>query len=239
MTEYVLVTGASRNIGRAIATRCKADGYSVIMLDRIEPEDATLGEFVRADLADPEATATALARITEGRTITRAVLNAAVLEMSLISDVKADAFDMLMAVNTRANIQLVQALVPGMKAEKFGRIITLGSRSILGSVVRETSIAASKGAMLSMTRSWAVELAPHGITVNMVGPGAIETDMLTQAYPLGSETRAAALRGQPSGRFGKSEEVAHAISFFLDSRSGYVSGQDLFVCGAMTAGRWT
>ena len=101
MTEYALVTGASRNIGRAIAERLKADGYSILMLDRIDPEDPSLGEFRQVDLSNPDATAEALDWAVGGRAVTRLVNCAGVVRMEPIEAVALDGFDELMAINVR------------------------------------------------------------------------------------------------------------------------------------------
>ena len=101
MTEYALVTGASRNIGRAIAERLKADGYSILMLDRIEPEDPSLGEFRQVDLSNPDTTAEALDWVVGGRTVTRLVNCAGVVRMEPLEEVGLEGFDELMAYRRR------------------------------------------------------------------------------------------------------------------------------------------
>ena len=233
MTEYALVTGASRNIGRAIAERLKEDGYSILMLDRNEPEDPSLGEFHRADLSDPADTADALARVVGGREVTRLVNCAGVVRMEPLEEVTLDAFDALMAVNVRSYIQTTQALVPGMKAAGFGRVVNIASRAALGHR-HQTVYSASKAALVGLTKSWAVELARHGITCNAIGPGPVDTDMFRSVYPEGSEKRAAYLARIPVGRVGAPHDVAHAVSYFLDARASFVTGQVHFVCGGLS-----
>ena len=233
MTEYALVTGASRNIGRAIAERLKEDGYSILMLDRNEPEDPSLGEFHRADLSDPADTADVLARVVGGREVTRLVNCAGVVRMEPLEEVTLDAFDALMAVNVRSYIQTTQALVPGMKAAGFGRVVNIASRAALGHR-HQTVYSASKAALVGLTKSWAVELARHGITCNAIGPGPVDTDMFRSVYPEGSEKRAAYLARIPVGRVGAPHDVAHAVSYFLDARASFVTGQVHFVCGGLS-----
>lgn len=233
MTEYALVTGASRNIGRAIAERLKEDGYSILMLDRNEPEDPSLGEFHRADLSDPADAADALARVVGGREVTRLVNCAGVVRMEPLEEVTLDAFDALMAVNVRSYIQTMQALVPGMKAAGFGRVVNIASRAALGHR-HQTVYSASKAALVGLTKSWAIELARHGITCNAIGPGPVDTDMFRSVYPEGSEKRAAYLARIPVGRVGAPRDVAHAVSYFLDARTSFVTGQVHFVCGGLS-----
>ena len=233
MTEYALVTGASRNIGRAVAERLKADGYSILMLDRIEPEDPSLGEFRQVDLSDPDATREALDRVVGGRAVTRLVNCAGVVRMEPLEEVALDAFDALMAINVRSYIQTMQAVLPGMKSAGFGRVVNIASRAALGHR-HQTVYSATKAALVGLTKTWAIELAGHGITCNAVGPGPVDTDMFRAVYPEGSEERAKYLARIPVGRVGRSGDVAHAVSYFLDARASFVTGQVLFVCGGLT-----
>ena len=233
MTEYALVTGASRNIGRAIAERLKADGYSILMLDRIEPEDPSLGEFRQVDLANPDATAEALAGAVRGRAVTRLVNCAGVVRMEPLEEVALDDFDALMAINVRSYIQTMQALVPGMKKAGFGRVVNIASRAALGHL-HQTVYSATKAALVGLTKTWAIEFAPHGITCNAVGPGPVDTDMFRSVYPQGSEKRAEYLKRIPVGRVGDPSDVANAVSYFLDARTSFVTGQVLFVCGGLS-----
>ncbi len=236
MADYALVTGAARNIGRAIASRLKDDGYKVLMLDRIDPEDPSLGEFRRVDLSSPTETAQAMAWVLDGRTVTRVVNCAGIVATHPLEEVDTETFDRLMAVNVRSYIEVVKALAPGMKGAGFGRVVNIASRSALGAA-QQTVYAATKAAVVGLTKSWAEELAPHGITVNAVGPGPIETDMLHAVYGEGSPAWEAYRKRVPVQRFGKPEDIANGVSFFLDARSGFVTGQVLFICGGVTIGR--
>ena len=235
MTHYALVTGASRNIGRAIAARLKADGYSIVMLDKEPPEDPDLGIFHQVDLGDADATSEALEWALDGRTITRLVNCAGVITAAKLEDITVEDFERVMGINTRAFVQTTQALAPGMKSAGFGRILNVASRSALG-IGGLGVYGASKGAIVTLTKAFAMELAPFGITCNAVGPGPIETDLMREVYPVGSEARAAYLPTIPVGKFGQPEDVAHTTSFFLDERSWFVTGQVLYVCGGLTVG---
>ena len=233
MTEYALVTGASRNIGRAIAERLKADGYPILMLDRNEPEDPTLGEFRQVDLANPAATAQALAWAVDGRTVTRLVNCAGAVRMQPLEEVDLDTFDDLMAINVRSYVQTMQGVVPGMKAAGFGRVVNIASRAALGHV-NQSVYSATKAALIGLTKTWASEFARFGITCNAVAPGPVDTDMFRSVYPEGSEGRAAYLARIPVGRVGEPGDIAHAVSYFLDARTSYVTGQIHFVCGGLS-----
>ena len=234
MTDYTLVTGAARNIGRAIATRLKADGQNILMLDVLDSEDPSLGEFRRTDLSSSTDTAQALAwALGDGRRITRLVNCAGIVSTDKIEDVSSEDFDRVMAVNVRSYIEVMKAVTPAMKAQGFGRVVNIASRAALG-YSNLTVYAASKAAVVGLTRTWAGELARHGITVNAVGPGPIETDMLRAAQS--AESFEAYRKTVPVGRFGKPEDIANGVSFFLDERSSFVTGQVLFICGGMTVG---
>ena len=233
-SDYALITGGARGIGRAAAARLRDEGCRVAVFDRIEPEDP-VDLFVPVDLADRRATAAALERALDGRRITRLVNNVGTVRPALLEDATLDDFDYLMALNVRAAIQCTKALAPGMRAAKFGRIVNLSSRSVLGKEYR-TNYAATKAALIGVTRTWALELAADGITVNCICPGPTATELYVEANPPDSPHTQAALAAIPVGRIGTPEDMAHAIAFFLDRRSSYVTGQALLVCGGSSLG---
>lgn len=234
MADCVLVTGGSRNIGRGICERLRADGHAVVQFDVLEPENAEAAEFVRVDLSSPSDTAEALAGLTERYRVTRLVNNVGISSVATLEDATLDDFDTVLAVNTRVALQCAQAVVPGMKAAGFGRIVNIASRAIVG-IPQLSVYAASKAAVVGLMKTWAMELSSAGITANAVAPGPIDTDMLRGAYTpeIYEQTR----RSVPVGRFGQPADIANAVSFLLDERSGFVNGQILHVCGGMSIGR--
>jgi NAD(P)-dependent dehydrogenase (short-subunit alcohol dehydrogenase family) len=233
--NYVLITGASRNIGKAIAVRLRKDGYSVLMLDKANPEDPSLGEFHQVDLSNPTATAMTLERVLDGRQVTRLVNCAGVVDATSLESLDMDDFDRVVALNTRAYVQTTQALATVMKEAGFGRIVNIASRAALGSAELPL-YSLSKGAVITFTRTMALALAPYGITCNAISPGPIETDMMRELYPIGSEKRAQYLPTIPVRHFGTPEDVAEVASFFLGEHTGFVTGQNLNVCGGLTVG---
>ena len=235
MTDYTLVTGAARNIGRAIATRLKADGQNILMLDVLDPEDPSLGDFRKTDLSSATDTAQAMAWAMDGRRITRVVNCAGVVATGRVEDVSDEDYERVMAVNVRSYIHVMKALTPAMKQAGFGRVVNIASRAALG-YANLTVYSASKAAVVGLTRTWAGELAPHGITVKAIGPGPIETDMLRAAQGDTAQWEAYQ-RSVPVGRFGKPEDIANGVSFFLDDRSGFVTGQVLYICGGLSVGK--
>ena len=141
-----------------------------------------------------------------------------------------------MAVNLRAPMACARALAPGMKARGFGRIVNISSRAHLGKTHR-TAYAATKGGILSMARVWALEYGPYGVTCNTVAPGPIRTELFERVNPPGMPRTQEIIGTVPVGRLGEPEDIANAVAFFLDERSGFVTGQVLYVCGGITLAR--
>ena len=236
--QTALVTGASRGIGRAIAARLLADGWAVINFDNAPPDvEPDLGDrWVEVDLDSVEATKNALRDVLLDSSVSALVNNAAIGRMSALDDTSVEDFDESVAVNMRAPMLCAQAVIPGMKAQGFGRIVNIASRAHLGKALR-TSYAATKGAMVSMTKVWALELAPHGISVNAIAPGPIRTALFERANPPDNPRTHQIIDAIPVGRLGEPEDVANTVSFFLDKRAGFVTGQVLYVCGGITLAR--
>ena len=237
MTSRVAaVTGGSAGIGRAICEDLLAQGYEVVSLARRRAEiDHPKLHSIEVDLADRAATAQAAAELVRRFEVTTVVHNAGVIRPALIADVKLDDLDALVDLHLGCAIQLVQAALPAMRAQRFGRVVLLSSRAALGLQTR-TSYSATKAGMLGMARTWALELAPEGITVNVVAPGPIRTDMFYDVVEAGSEKERALAASVPVRRLGESADVARAVRFFADPASSFVTGQVLYVCGGTSVG---
>ena len=234
--RVVLITGGSAGIGRAICEDLLAQGYEVVSLARRRAEiDHPKLHSIEVDLADRAATAQAAQELTQRFEVTTVVHNAGVIRPALISDVKLDDLDALVDLHLGCAIQLVQAALPAMRAQRFGRVVLLSSRAALGLQTR-TSYSATKAGMLGMARTWALELAPEGITVNVVAPGPIRTDMFYDVVEAGSERERALAASVPVRRLGESADVARAVRFFADPASSFVTGQVLYVCGGTSVG---
>jgi len=152
-----------------------------------------------------------------------------------LEDVRLEDFDAVMHLNVRCAIQCTQALAPAMRREKFGRIASISSRTALGKTLR-TNYAASKAALHGLSRTWALELAADGITVNCVAPGTIETSAFYSNNPPEDPRTRAIIDAIPAGRIGTPADVANGIAFFMDARCSFVTGQVLYVCGGLTIG---
>ncbi|RWR50147.1 SDR family oxidoreductase [Sinirhodobacter ferrireducens] len=234
LRRTALVTGGAGGIGAAIAARLAADGFRVAVLDIAEPT-VPVHRFDRIDLSDAGALAAQCARLAAEEEITCLVNNVGIVLPAALEQVAVADFDRLMHVNLRPSILCAQAFVPRMKALGGGRIVMNTSRVTLGKE-RRTLYSASKGAAQSMARTWALELGPHGITVNCVAPGPIGTEAFWRNNPPEAAPTREIIENIPVKRMGTGADVANAVSFFCAPETGFVTGQTLFVCGGVTVG---
>lgn len=231
-TENVaVVTGGSAGIGAEIARQMLDAGYEVVSMARraAEFEHKRLHN-VQVDLLDPQATQQAAEEVAQRFAVTHFVHNAGVIWPNLLPEVKLDQLQGLTQIHLGSAIQIAQACLPGMQQAKFGRIVLMSSRGALGLPTR-TAYSATKAGMVGMARTWSLELAASGITVNVVAPGPIQTDMFYDVVEAGSEREANIAKGIPVQRLGRSDDVARAVMFFCDPANSFVTGQTLYVCG--------
>ncbi|KPU94972.1 short-chain dehydrogenase [Variovorax paradoxus] len=234
--KTAVVTGGSAGIGKAICLDLLEQGYEVVSLARRKAEiDHPKLHSIEVDLADRAATAAAAKELVSRFEVTTVVHNAGVIRAALLPEVQLSDLDALVDLHLGCAIQLVQAALPAMRARRFGRVVLLSSRAALGLATR-TSYSATKAGMLGMARTWALELAPEGITVNVVAPGPIRTDMFYDVVEAGSEKERALAASVPVRRLGESADVARAVRFFADPANSFVTGQVLYVCGGTSVG---
>lgn len=233
--KRVLVTGASKGIGRAICQRLVDDGYSVVGVARTRPADLPTNiEFHTVDLANSQAVDAFLSDAAK-TPFYGLVNNVGMVPIANLEDVRIEDLYRAVQLNVEVAIRFTQSLAPAMKAAKQGRVINIASRAALGKPGR-TVYSMTKAGLIGMTRTWALELAPFGVTVNAVAPGPIATEFFAGVNDPSDARTQTLLAGIPVGRLGKPEEVAHSIAYFLDERCGFVTGQTHLVCGGVSIG---
>ena len=230
-----IVTGGSAGIGLAVVRQLLEKNHEVISLD-VQPTQLkhTRLSHVKVDLTDTAETARVAKEINQ-KAITTFIHNAGAIRPALLQDVKLEDFDALVNLHLAAAVVLMQAVLPAMKQAAFGRVVLVSSRAVLGLPTR-TSYSATKAGMLGMARTWALELAPFGITVNVVAPGPIRTANFHSVVPEGSPQVERIAQTIPVGRLGAVDDVARAVMFFADRDAGFVTGQVLYVCGGTSVG---
>ncbi|NIF21235.1 SDR family NAD(P)-dependent oxidoreductase [Candidatus Pantoea multigeneris] len=221
-----LVTGASSGIGQAIVQNLLASGWQVIGLSRSAVDNTHPALHTRqVDISD----ATALQQVLDDLPIPQALIHAAgMMQAAPLGRLDLAASQRLWALHISAAEQLANHIAPQMQAG--GRIVLIGSRTATGAAGRSQYVA-TKAAMVGMVRSWAAELAPRGITANIVAPGATETPMLKQP---GRESSPPKL--PPIGRYIQPQEVADLVSYLLSPSAAPITGQQLVLCGGASLG---
>jgi 3-oxoacyl-[acyl-carrier protein] reductase len=231
-----VVTGTSSGIGLDLATRMLDRGWRVIGLsiDKTELRHDRF-EGIVVDLLDEKRTAAAAQDIATRHAVTHLIHNAGLVWPNLLEAVKPEDIDGLARLHLTSPMILTQALLPAMRRRHFGRIVFVSSRAAMG-VPTRTAYSATKAAIHGMARTWALELGPDGITVNVVAPGPILTDNFWSIVPKDSERQQKIADQLPVRRIGTVEDVSRAVLFFAEPEAGYLTGQVLFVCGGASLG---
>jgi len=243
--RVALVTGASRGLGRAIAEGLGARGAKVAVnyfgsadlarqvVEAINAGGGTAAAF-QADVRDDAQVARTVADIqrTLGGPIDIAVFNATGPQPFLtLEELSWRAMLDQLEFFVKSPMLFTQAIVPGMKARRYGRIINIGSEVFEKGVPKFSNYVAAKGAQLGLTRSWAMELAEFGITVNLVAPGWIPTERHTSDSQESKEAYAA---GVPMKRMGVPRDIAEAVAFLASDAANFITGQKISVNGGHT-----
>ncbi len=241
--KVALVTGAGAGIGQACSIQLARDGCAVGVLDLDEARCADTVDAIEADggkaialaadISDRKQVQAALAKLRAALgPITVLVNNAGIVDFTPFEELTDEAWDRMFDVNCRGTFIVTQEVVPDMKAAKWGRIVNISSSSAQTGTHVQVHYSASKGAIISYTRSLAEALGPHGITVNNIPPGSVMGTIMSEAnrerFPIPIDQLTA---NMPVRRLGVVEDIANACSYLCSEGAGYVTGQTLGVNG--------
>lgn len=240
MNQYTaVITGGNKGIGADLAERLLEQGYTVVSVARRAPEKKHANlHSIEADLLEPAAVVTAANEIKSSFDVTHLIHNAGLIWPNLLEEATPEDITGLAQLHLGSALTLLQASLPGMKKRQFGRVMFNASRAALGAPTR-TAYSASKAGMIGMARTWALELAKHGITVNVVAPGPILTDNFWGIVEKDSPQQEALAKRIPVGRLGTVQDVTNAFLFFCNPENSFVTGQTLYVCGGASVGTLT
>jgi NAD(P)-dependent dehydrogenase (short-subunit alcohol dehydrogenase family) len=217
----VVVTGSSSGVGAAIADRLAREGWAVVGVDRAPRADAGhLEQQVQLDLGDEAQTRSAMAELLGAEALVHA---AGFMRTGDLSGLKVEDGDAMWRIHVRALIVMASVLCPAMP--RGGRLIAIGSRTSAGAAGK-SQYAACKAAVVGLVRSWAKEMAPVGVTANVIAPAAVATPMLTDPSRVGVPPVV-----PPIGRFIEAGEIAAYASFLLSPGAAAITGQELLICG--------
>jgi len=238
--DVAIVTGAARGIGLGIAKKLVEAGHDVALLDLNGAELAAAVEELRQS-CDSDRVMAAEANVTKRDEVERAIAevtskfgrvdilvnNAGIVRDRRFLKIEEDDWDAVVDTNLKSQFLTCKTVLQGMVDRGYGRIVNISSRAWLGGA-GQASYSSAKGGVVSLTRSLAIEFAAHGITVNAVAPGIIDTPLFRGFKP---EVQERLKSSVPARRIGTADDIAQAVLFFAARASSYITGQLLYVCG--------
>ena len=241
--RVAVVTGSGQGIGLGIARRLAADGAKVVLNDVDEARAKTAASelsaeggqvaYVASDVSTADGAAALVDQaLSEFGSLDILVNNAGVARDKWLVKMSEEDWDLVMNVNLRSQFLCTKAAVGHMMEKKYGRIVNIASRAWLGGP-GQANYSASKGGVVSFTRTCALEFAKYQITANAIAPALVDTPLFRG---LGAEVQERLISTIPVGRIGGPEEIASAAAFFAADESWYVTGQLLYVCGGRSLG---
>ena len=241
--KVAIVTGSAQGIGAAIAKHFAKNGAQVILVDMDEAklkatqkeisDSKALADYVVADISKKNETQDLMSHVlSKYKNIDVLVNNAGIIRDNLIGNISEQDWDQVIGVNLKGTFLCCQAAFPSMKLRRYGKIVNISSRSWLGNI-GQSNYSASKGGVVSLTRTLALEFARFEINVNAVAPGLIDTPM-TQGMP--EQARERLLKMQPTGKMGSVSDIANAVTFLASDEAQFITGQVLHVDGGKSCG---
>ncbi|MBQ6297294.1 MAG: 3-oxoacyl-[Selenomonadaceae bacterium] len=240
--KVAFVTGASRGIGRAIALRLAKDGAKVALnfssnIAKAEEVKATIESsggaamLVQGDVSSLAVVTELIKKVVDdwGR-LDILINNAGITRDNLLLKMSEDDFDKVIATNLKGVFNCTKAVTKLMMKQRGGRIVNMSSVVGLKGNISQTNYAAAKAGIIGFTKSAARELASRGVTVNVIAPGFINTDMTAA---LSEKVKEVMMQEIPAGRMGTPEDVANAVAFLVSDEAAYITGQVLSVDGGM------
>lgn len=249
MTEFAIVTGGAKGIGRACAVKLAEGGYAVSIWDldgdaaqataAALVERGGLGEAMVVDVADESAVGDAVAALSARASIAVLVNSAGILAMTPIDGLDLTLWDRVLRINLRGPLVCTRAVVPNMKERNNGVIINVVSNVVASARLYNAAYSTAKSGLLGLTRVLALELAPHNIRVNAISPGTTKTEMLdTYDAAMLDDILKGNLKkfriGIPLGRFADPMDHANLIAFLVSEGAKHITGQNIFVDGGQT-----